>query len=36
VGIIVLCGIIFSTILTLSFLPALLVSILKGNKAKAS
>lgn len=32
VGIIVLCGIIFSTVLTLSFLPALLVSILKSNK----
>lgn len=36
VGIIVLCGIIFSTILTLSFLPALLVSILKDNKTKVS
>ena len=36
VGIIVLCGIIFSTVLTLSFLPALLVSILKGKNTKAS
>ena len=31
VGIIVLCGIVFSTVLTLTFLPALLVSILKDN-----
>lgn len=33
VGIIVLSGIIFSTLLTLSFLPALLVSVIKDNKA---
>ena len=32
VGIIVLCGIVFSTLLTLSFLPALLVTVMKGNK----
>ena len=39
VGIIVLCGILFSTLLTLTFLPALLVSVIKekdlagqGNK----
>lgn len=32
VGIIVLTGIFFSTLLTLSFLPALLVSVLKENK----
>jgi multidrug efflux pump subunit AcrB len=31
VGIIVLCGIVFSTVLTLTFLPALLVSVLKDN-----
>ncbi len=35
VGIIVLCGILFSTLLTLSFLPALLVTLLKGNKSSS-
>lgn len=32
VGIIVLCGILFSTVLTLTFLPALLVSVLQRPK----
>jgi multidrug efflux pump subunit AcrB len=32
VGIIVLCGILFSTLLTLSFLPALLVSVMKEKE----
>ncbi|MGJ8680182.1 efflux RND transporter permease subunit [Paraglaciecola sp.] len=35
VGIIVLCGILFSTLLTLTFLPALLVTILKMPKVNA-
>lgn len=34
VGIIVLCGIVFSTLLTLTFLPALLVSVMKGPAQK--
>ncbi|WP_158969445.1 efflux RND transporter permease subunit [Paraglaciecola sp. L3A3] len=33
VGIIVLCGIVFSTLLTLTFLPALLVTVLKNKQA---
>lgn len=36
VGIIVLCGILFSTLLSLTFLPALLVSVLKNTPQKTS
>ncbi|HEY9040649.1 MAG TPA: efflux RND transporter permease subunit, partial [Rheinheimera sp.] len=35
VGIIVLCGLLFSTLISLTFLPALLVSVL-GLRAKLS